>query len=64
MSEGRFPRPYVNEVKRDDSLMEYTKFENNDIGARKAGMPKVISEGPKALEHVGQSASGAGGMKK
>jgi hypothetical protein len=30
------------------------------IGARKSGMPKRASEGPKSLEHVGSSASGNG----
>jgi len=55
--EGRFPRPYVNDVKRDDAMMVYTKFENTDIGARKSGMPKEVSQGPKSLEHVGQNAS-------
>ena len=55
--EGKFPRPYVNTVKRDDALMEYVTFENLGIGARKSGMPKEASEGPKSLEHVGQSAT-------
>ena len=58
MAEGKFPRPYVNDVKRDDALMVYTLFENNEIGARKSGLPKEISTGPKSIEHVGQNATG------
>jgi len=55
--QGKFPRTYVNEVKRDDSMMIYTKFENTEIGARKSGMPDSVSTGPKSLEHVGGNAN-------
>jgi len=54
---GKFPRPYRTEVKRDDSIMVYTKFENNEIGARPSGMPKDASAGPLSIEHVGQNAN-------
>lgn len=60
MAEGKFPRPYVNDVKRDEERMVYTKFENNEIGARKSGLPKEVSTGPKSLEHVGQNANSGG----
>lgn len=54
----RFPRAYDSNVKRDDSLLVYTTFDNMGIGARKSGTPKAASEGPKSIEHVGTSASG------
>ena len=60
MAENKFPRPYVSDVKRDDSIMVYTKFEQNEIGARKSGLPKDVSTGPKSLEHVGQNANSGG----
>lgn len=62
-SQGRIPKPYVNDTQVDRGLMEYVPFENMDIGARKAGMPPSASEGPKRLEHVGQT-EGAKAPKK
>jgi hypothetical protein len=55
----KFPKAYDSTVKRDDSLMIYTSFDKMGIGARGSGLPKEASEGPKALEHVGSSASGS-----
>ena len=54
----RFPKAYTSDVKRDDKLMEYINIENMGIGARKSGMPKAASAGPKSLEHVGGNANG------
>ena len=56
MSEGKFPKPYVNDVRKDESLMQYVPTDKMDIGARSSGLPKSASEGPKSLEHVGGSA--------
>lgn len=53
MSTGRVPVPYVNDVKEDDSLMEYVPFPTMDIGSRRSGMPMNASMGPKSIEHVG-----------
>ena len=55
---GRFPKPYVNDVARDNSLMKYVPFETMGIGARKSGLPASASEGPGNIEHVGKSATG------
>lgn len=60
MSE-RFPRAYQNDVRKDDKVMEYVPFDTMGIGARPSGKPKNASEGPKSLEHVGNSASGRSG---
>jgi len=57
MAEGRFPKPYVNNVKEDDSTMVYVPFTKMGIGARESGKPKSASEGPKSLQHVGDGAS-------
>lgn len=61
MSTGRFPKAYVNDVKKDDSMMVYVQMDKMDIGARESGKPKMASTGPKSLEHVGSS---AGSSKK
>ena len=62
MAEGKFPKPYINTVKKDDSTMVYVKsFDNLDIGARPSGQPKSVSSGPKSIEHVGGTTSSNGG---
>lgn len=58
MSKESFPKAYTGQVKRDDSLMEYTTMDKMGIGARKSGLPEKASAGPKSIEHVGKSASG------
>lgn len=55
---GRFPKPYVNEVKQDDGIAVYVPFDRTDIGATSQGMPKVASSGPKAIEHVSNRSTG------
>lgn len=55
---GSIPKPYINDVKQDDSTMVYVySFDSTGIGARKSGMPSSASMGPKSLEHVGENAS-------
>ena len=63
MSGGKFPKPYINDVKKDDSTMVYPPIETMDIGARRSALPSSASTGPKSLEHVGTSAGGGGGKK-
>lgn len=53
---SNFPKPYVNDVVKNESLMVYVPTDHMGIGARKAALPKAASEGPKSLEHVGGSA--------
>ena len=60
---GKFPKPYINDVKKDDSIMVYPPIETMDIGARRSALPASASTGPKSLEHVGTSAGGGGGKK-
>ena len=62
MSNGRMPRPYVNDVKKDDAMMVYVPTETMDIGARRSGLPAAASGGPRSLEHVGSTAGS--GKKK
>lgn len=64
MTSGKIPRPYVGDVKKDDSLLVYVPMEKMGIGARMSGLPKTASEGPKPLDHVGKSAGSSGGGKK
>lgn len=56
MAGTNFPKPYVNDVAKDEGLMQYIPTDVMGIGARKSGLPKEASEGPKSLEHVGSSA--------
>ena len=63
MSSGRFPKPYLNDVAKDTTIMVYPPTEVMDIGARKSALPSSASTGPKSLEHVGTSAGGGGGKK-
>lgn len=60
---GKFPGPYVNDAKQDDSVMEYVVFPTMDIGARKSGLPSSadMAGDPKqsmGISHVGNSATG------
>jgi hypothetical protein len=64
MSTGKIPGPYVNDVKRDDSLMEYTNLDTMDIGARPSGLPKGGVNGMKSIQHVGDSDGKRGGEPK
>ncbi len=56
-SKGRFPAPYINDVKAEDPIMKRVPQDTLDIGARKSGLPK----GPHSeatISHVGDTASG------
>jgi len=56
-SKGKFPGPYVSDVRADDPIMKRVPMESMDIGARKSGLPK----GPHSeatISHVGDTASG------
>ena len=61
MAEGRFPKPYVESVKKDESIMVYIPTETMGIGARTSGLPNQASDTEKmSLQHVGGSAGGSG----
>ena len=56
-SKGRFPAPYINDVKAEDPIMKRVNQDTLEIGARKSGLPK----GPHSeatIRHVGETASG------
>lgn len=55
----RFPKPYANSTKKDDSLMEYVPMDTLSIGARKSGMPKSVKPEGMGLDHVGGTAGGS-----
>jgi hypothetical protein len=61
MAQGKVPTPYVNDVKVDNSVMNYVPFETMGIGSRKSGIPSGNTNGINSLEHVGaDSSKGAG----
>jgi hypothetical protein len=53
---GTLPRPYMSDVKKDESIMVYIPTETMGIGARRSGLPKESMNGVKSLDHVGSSA--------
>ena len=55
MAGEKFPKPYQNDVKKDESVMVYIPTDTMGIGARKSGLPNMASDGPGRLEHVGSS---------
>lgn len=55
----RFPKAYVNSVRKDDSLMEYVPMDKTGIGSRSSGLPKNVKKGDLALDHVGGTAGGS-----
>lgn len=52
---GRFPSPYVNDAKVDNTIMEYIPFDVMDIGARKSGLATKgeVKRDDMGIEHVG-----------
>ena len=59
-SKGKFPGPYLNDVKENDPLMKRVDQDNLEIGARKSGMPKgsAAPSSEATISHVGDSATG------
>lgn len=58
MADGKFPKPYVNDVKQNDSTMKYVNagdFAHLGIGGRPSGLPKDVGSEGMNLEHVGDS---------
>lgn len=47
-----FPRPYANDCKIDNSIMEYVPMDNGDVGNRKSNMPKNLKDGSMTIDHV------------
>lgn len=61
---SKFPRPYIEDAKQDNSTMEYVNggdFAHLGIGARNSGLPKGDAGPSKSgmgLDHVGGTAGG------
>ena len=60
-SKGRFPSPYVNDVRETDPLMKRVDQDNLEIGARPSGLPKDVKSAGMGIVHVGDTATGKGG---
>lgn len=59
MSQGTFPKPYVNDVALNTSTMKYVNggdFDRTEIGARPSGKPKDVRSTGMGIDHVGMSA--------
>lgn len=55
---GRFPGPYIQDAKVDNTVMEYIPFDHMGIGARKSGMAtkSEVKRDDMGITHVGNSA--------
>lgn len=58
MADTKFPGPYINTTKVDNSIMEYVPFDKTDIGSRSSGMPDGMKNS-NSIEHVGNGTGGA-----
>lgn len=56
----KFPGPYIDSVKKDESTMQYVDTDKMGIGARNSGLPKDIRSQSMGIEHVGGSAGSKG----
>lgn len=52
MPKDSFPRPYQNDTKVDNGLMQYVPFENGDVGNRKSNMINGIKDSGMSIDHV------------
>ena len=59
-SKGRFPAPYISDVKAEDPIMKRVDQDNLEIGARNSGMPKNAKSEGMGITHVGDTAGGKG----
>ena len=57
-SKGRFPKPYVDDVRENDPIMKRVDQDKLDIGARSSGLPKGVRNDEAKISHVGESAGG------
>ena len=66
MAESKFPRPYQDNVPKENAepMMEYVDFARMGIGARSSGLPQGGVNGVKSLEHVGNSATGGNSKRR
>jgi hypothetical protein len=56
-STGKFPSPYLNDVRAEDPIMKRVPMATMDIGARKSGMPSSGPHSEATISHVGDTAS-------
>ena len=56
MSKTKFPGPYIDECRVDDSIMVRVNIDKMEIGARSSGLPKDIKSSNGTISHVGNSA--------
>ena len=47
-----FPRPYINDAKKNEDIMVYVPTDNGDIGNRKSNTPGNIKTSGLSLDHV------------
>ena len=57
MADRRFPGPYIDSTKENDSIMKRVDLDKMDIGARGSGMPKDSKSEGMGLKHVGDQNS-------
>lgn len=59
-STGKFPAPYVDMVRENDSVVVRVDQDMGEIGSRPSGMPKMMMTERMTISHV---AGGVGGSR-
>lgn len=58
-STGKFPAPYVDAVREQDSYVVRVDQDMGEIGSRPSGMPKMMLTEKMTISHVGGTTSGS-----
>ena len=58
-STGKFPAPYVDQVRENDSLVVRVDQDAGEIGSRPSGMPKTMLTERMGIQHVAGGVSGS-----
>ena len=56
---GKFPAPYVEQVRENDPVVVRVDQDNGEIGSRPSGLPKDITSSRMGIQHVGSGVSGS-----
>ena len=55
-NDANFPKPYINTITAEDSMIVRVPMKHLGIGARASGMPNSIADGESMkIQHVGGS---------
>lgn len=58
-STGKFPAPYVDQVRENDSVVVRVDQDMGEIGSRPSGLPKTMMTEKMGIVHVGNAVNGS-----